>query len=384
MTAKPMKDIFVTVAEHSADTHAGNMVRALLSRRSDIRVTALGGSQLKAAGAELMFDTVSNARMGLGAFLRAREIQSRLRAVRERYTARRPDLHICCDSWTMNVHFAKLAKEFGVPVLYYIAPQAWASREGRVVQLAALADRVACILPFEEAFFRTRGVNAFYVGHPLLDEPRVAAIRTDSSLVALPCGSRKSVVKANLPRQLEVARRLLNRHSRLHFVIPTTDATHDLVASIVNPHADVRDRVRLVRNDFDGAVREAMLALCVSGTATLQLAVLNVPMVVVYHASRFLWHAVGRWMVKTRTYCGVNLIANDGRDDRSRHIVREIIPWFGDVEPAVQECLKLIDQPQALANQRKALLEVVGKIRGGAAIAVADMASEMLGEVVSS
>src|SRR6476469_5581386 len=115
-----------------------------------IEIHALGGEALRSAGAIVHHDTVSNATMGLAAFKRAGEVKRWLKWTREFYAKTPPDLHICCDSWTMNVHFARLAKSLGVPVLYYIAPQAWASREGRTVQLAHVTVRVGCILPFEE------------------------------------------------------------------------------------------------------------------------------------------------------------------------------------------------------------------------------------------
>src|SRR4051812_34431545 len=126
---------------------------------------------MAAAGATLLEETVGNAAMGLRGALRALDASRWIELVAKRYRDARPDLHICVDSSAINLPFARLARErFGVPVLYYIAPQLWASREGRMKQLRASVDRVACIFPFEEAYFRQHGVNATFVGHPLFDE----------------------------------------------------------------------------------------------------------------------------------------------------------------------------------------------------------------------
>ncbi len=374
-TTAQLKRVMITLAEHSADVHASHFVRSLRQLRPDIEISALGGDALKSAGVNVFFDTVRNAAMGWRGLLRAREMKQRLAFVAQLYATNKPDLHVCCDSWTMNVHFARLAKSFGVPVLYYIAPQAWASREGRVKELARVADQLACILPFEEAFFRERGVKATYVGHPLFDQPRHEILPGDPYRVALPCGSRRSIARSNFPRQFKVALDILHQRPATRFVIPTTDVTHDVVAQIVGGDS----RFELIRNDFDRAVSGCGLAITVSGTATLHLAALGVPMIVVYQGSRFLWHAVGRWIIRTRTYAMVNLLAANGRDEPSRHIVQEFIPWYGSVKPVCDAALRLLESPELLKKQRAAIASIVEKVNAsGASIHVAEMACELL------
>src|ERR1700689_4962623 len=159
--------VFITVGEVSGDAVAAGFVRALKQIDPTIIIEGLGGPAMKAAGAVIHHDTVAHAAMGLRAFLRAAEIRRLLSWTREYYQKTPPDLHVCVDSWTMNCNFAKLARELGKPVLYYVAPQAWASRPGRVKRMRKYIDRLACILPFEEEWFTTRGVPAKFVGHPL-------------------------------------------------------------------------------------------------------------------------------------------------------------------------------------------------------------------------
>lgn len=381
--------VFITVAERSADGHAANLVRAMRSLDPTLEFHALGGDALRSAGAIVHHDTVSRAAMGLAAFKRTAEIKRRLAWTKDFYAREKPDLHICCDSWTMNVHFAHLAKSFGVPVLYYISPQVWASREGRTAELAKVSDAVACILPFEEPFLRSRGVNATFVGHPLFDElssslaPVVAGegdvIR--APVVALPCGSRAGVARANFPRQLEVARRIRTAFPEATFLVPTTPATHGAVAPLI---ADL-PFVTAERDNFDNLIARSDLAITVSGTATLHIAALGVPMIVVYYANKVLWHALGRWLVKVRTYAMVNLLANNGRDDSTKHIVPEHIPWNGPVDAVADEAIALLRDPKKLAAMRAAMRSAVAKINTpGASFNAAKLALNLLAPLVPS
>lgn len=362
------KHLTITVAEASADAHAGRLVRELLKVDPTIQIEALGGSKLRDAGATLLHETVSKSAMGLKAFARAAEVRRWLTDMRERFKRQKPDLHICCDSWTMNKHFAELAKSMDVPVLYYIAPQAWASRESRVNQLARLADRVACILPFEERWFRDRGVKATFVGHPLFDELKIDWTRFDSvsptnlpthsTTIALPCGSRRGVAQANFPRQLEVARLIRREFPQAHFIVPTTDQTHDVVV----PFLDGVDFVHARKNAFDDLLPNCDLAITTSGTATLHIAAHGVPMLIVYAGNPLLWHSFGKYMIRTRTFGLVNLLANQGIDDPSNHICPEFIPWYGSVEPVARQAIELLKNPSMLMEQKSNLRPMIEMI----------------------
>jgi len=166
----PPKRIFVTVAEVSGDRHAAQLIRALRELDPTLRIEGLGGAEMREAGAVVHHETVSNAAMGWRGALRAAEVWKLLRWTRRHFARSPPDLQIGVDSPSMNFHFAKLAKARGVPVLQYVAPQLWAWREGRMKKLRRWVNHVACILPFEEPYFRSHNVNATFVGHPLFDE----------------------------------------------------------------------------------------------------------------------------------------------------------------------------------------------------------------------
>lgn len=372
--------IFISVAEQSGDTHAGNFVNALRVFAPTARVDAIGGRHLREAGAVVHHDTVSRSAMGLRAYLRYFEVKRLLAWTDQFYRENKPDLHVCCDSWTMNYHFARLAKRHGVKVLYYIAPQAWASREGRVAKLAQVADRVACILPFEEKFFRERGANANYVGHPLFDEIDTARapVQADSPgpVIALPCGSRAGVAKKNFPRLLRVADRIRQAFPTAAFRVPTTAQTHAIVSELTRN----RDDVMVMQDAFDTLVPGCDLAITVSGTATLHIAAHRVPMIVVYAGSRLLWQTIGTRLIKIRTFAQVNLLALDGRDaPPSEHVVPEFIPWFGSVDGVAARAIAMLSDAAQLDAQRASLDALIAKVgKPGASMNVAKLAMELM------
>ena len=337
MPDTPPRRIFITVAEVSGDRHAAHLVRSLKQLSPSLVIEGLGGPEMRAAGAVIHHETVKSAAMGFSAALRAPEVLRLLRWTRNHFLLNKPALHICCDSWGMNSYFAKAAHAADIPVLYYIAPQVWASREGRIKRLRNWVDRLACILPFEEDYFRRHGVNATFVGHPLFDELPARKARQPSvdfsqrpPVVGLLPGSRRGEASKNLPAMLRVAQWIRQRFPGVKFLVPTTAGTDAVVRALV-PDGNKTD-VECRENAFDEVVPMCDLCITVSGTATLHVAGHLVPMLVVYKLSPITWHGFGRWMVRTRTFALVNLLC-EGR----RHIVPEFVPWFGDPDPVAEK-----------------------------------------------
>src|SRR5436305_6905127 len=158
--------VFITVGEVSGDRHAAELTRALKELDPAISIEGHGGAAMREAGAIVHHDTVRRATMLVKAVVRAGEVYRLLRWTRDYYSRNKTDLHVCIDSSGMNLHFAKMARGCGVPVLYYVAPQIWASREGRIKQIRRYVNRLACILPFEQDYYRGLGADATFVGHP--------------------------------------------------------------------------------------------------------------------------------------------------------------------------------------------------------------------------
>ncbi len=315
--------------------------------------------------------------MGFSAIKRGPEMYKLLKWTRSHFRNFQPDLQICCDSWGMNNYFTKLAHGMGIKVLYYIAPQAWASREGRVKRLRKWVDRLACILPFEEAYFRSHGVNATFVGHPLFDELPARSAREmggDFSdrppVVGLLPGSRRGEATKNLPPMLEVAQRIRSAFPGVKFLVPTTAGTDAVVRELLVGQTDMEQSL----NCFDDMVPRCDLCITVSGTATLHLAGHLVPMLVVYRVNEIVWQTLGRWLVRTRTFALVNLL-----NEERRHIVPEFIPWFGDADQVANSAIDFLKHPHKRAEQVAALSRLLQSLdKPGASLNVAEIALEMI------
>jgi lipid-A-disaccharide synthase len=396
--------IFITAAEVSGDLHASHLIRALRQIRPDLVIEGHGGTKMLDAGATIHTQTTANAAMGFSAVRRVKEMFALLRWTRKYYKSTPPALQICVDSPALNFHFAKIAHTAGVPVLYYVAPQLWAWREGRMKKVRKWVDRLACVLPFEEKYFRAHEVKATFVGHPLFDEfaspltpspgsPGKGGARAssgkvrlfgDSPVIGLLAGSRRAEALKNFPRMLEVAEAIHARFSKVHFLLPTTQATHPIVSAYAAT-SPIQSHFEIRQDAFDEMVPKCDLVVTVSGTATLHVALHNVPMIVVYHGGPITWNAMGRWLVKTRTYSLVNLLAADpalaasGRITPDMHIVPEFIPWYGSTKPVSDYALELLAHPQGLHAQRASLSKLITRMNHpGASKRVAKMALEMI------
>lgn len=380
----------MTAAEVSGDQHAAALIRSLRAIRPDVIVEGLGGQAMRDAGATIHHDTVTRAAMGWRAIFRAMEFRRLLKWTDQHYAQNRIDLHICIDSSGVNFHFARLARRHGAKVLYYIAPQVWASREGRIKTMQQCIDRIACIWQFEEECFRRHGLQATYVGHPLFDELPPAAQRLvppeqkypeRPPIVGLLPGSRRSDATANLPHLLDVAERIYRAVPDVTFYIPTTPATDPVVrervarageASVPCPPAK---RIRIELDGFDRLVPHCDLCVTKSGTSTLHVAAYGVPMIVVYRVNPILWHGIGRWIVKTRTFSIVNMLA-----DAHEHIVPEHVPWYGSNEPVANQAINYLRRPDDLLAQRQRLLQLIRNIdQPGASENAARVVMEMIG-----
>ncbi len=309
--------VLIVAGEASADLHGARVLRELRGRRPDVRVFGVGGDAMRAEGLEAVVRAEDISVAGLTEVLFAiPRILRILRRLAALAAERRPSAAVLIDLPDFNLRLARRLKALGVPVVYYISPQVWAWRQRRVAQIRALVDRMLVILPFEEDFYRTHGVPAEFVGHPLVEElpppcDRATAraalgLPAGGPVVALLPGSRKQEIARHLPLMLEGLRRVRERFPGTRAVIP--------VASTI-PRALVEARVAAAGVDatlLDGQATEALsaadAAVVCSGTATLQTALLLRPMVVVYRVSWLTYHILKR-LVRVAHIALVNLIA---------------------------------------------------------------------------
>jgi lipid-A-disaccharide synthase len=370
--------ILITAADVSGDQHAAELIRCLRRLDPGIEVEALGGTKMARAGAGLMEDTVSDAAMGWQGALRFLTALRWWNLMRLRHRAGGVDLHICVDSSAINIPLAKLARKAGVPVLYYIPPQLWASRPWRIRKIRAYVDRVACIFPFEEEYYRSRRVNATFVGHPLFDEmptrdPRPIGrgprFPDAPPVIGIVPGSRKSEVWANLPRLVEVMDGIKGEHPGAKFLVPTTAGSQDPIVEILRGRSDVT----IKRDAFDEFVPQCDLVITKSGTSTVQVAAHGVPMIVVYRINPIVWHLAARWLIRTRKIAMVNILA--GNID----LVPEFIPWYGSTWKVTRCALDVLKNPKKLREQREALRKLIATLGGpGASMKAAKIAMEMM------
>lgn len=292
------RNVMIIAGEASGDLHGAKLVRAMQKVRPELTFCGMGGKELLAAGVDILFDAKKIAVVGLAEVIsHLPDILTAQKILRKTIKKEHPELLIIIDFPDFNLMLAKFAKKLGIPVFYYISPQVWAWRPGRVKTIAQRVDRVGVILPFEEEFFRSRGLIADYVGHPLLDSVKITknrrkfckeqTIDPESLCIGLLPGSRKKEIVSLLPILLKSAQRVQKqKQQKMVFLIPlaSTISESEIRENGLDKFGSNLDIRIITENRYD------MMAACdaavvVSGTVTLELALLDTPMVVIYKVS---------------------------------------------------------------------------------------------------
>ena len=369
-----VREILFVAGEVSGDLHAAGVARALKERGAPYQLTAVGGDQLRDAGAELIAHIEGLAVMGfIEPLKRLPKYRALLNELTRRIQSGNVALVVLIDHAAFNMRVASAAAHAKIPVLYFITPQVWASRPGRMAQLAQTVTKAAVILPFEEKPLRANGVDATFVGHPLLD--RAAALPTKEAararlglgagdrVLALFPGSRAQEIKRHLDPFVATARELQRRIPGLKVIVSAA------------PHIEIdpaRCPFETVHSESFTLLRAADAALCKSGTTTLEAAVAGCPLAVAYRARSF-DYAVGKWLVKIPHIGLVNIVA--GKLVAPEFIQDALEPKA--VADAVEPLLHL-DSPE-----RKAMVAELDAVRAslgtpGAAERVADIAMDLI------
>ena len=374
--------VMIVAGEASGDLHGGNLVREMHALFPELSFCGVGGKKMEAAGVRLSADVADMAVVGLtevigklGAVLKV------MRTLKAELKSDPPALLILIDYPDFNLPLAKTARKLGIKVLYYISPQVWAWRKSRIGIIRRTVDKMVVILPFEEEFYREAGVDAVFVGHPLLDVvkihyPRAEALGRiglddEAVTIALLPGSRKSEVARLLPEMLEACRILTDMISPVQFVLPLAPTlpfsfVQDIIQRFPVP-------VKVVEEDLYDAIALADAAIVASGTATLETALLGVPMVVVYKISA-LSYAIGKRFIKVAYISLVNLIAG-------RAVVPELIQQDANPARIAAEVKELIVNAKMRQGMRESFKALRGKLgKPGASLRTAKIAGEMLAE----
>lgn len=358
--------LFISVAEQSADEHAAGLIRAFRTRHPNAEFVGLAGPRMREAGCRALDDLTTRASMLLGV---ASRVPTALRTIRrvDHFLGHEPiDAAVLIDSGTLHLPLARRCRAHGVPVFYFIAPQTWASRPWRNRALRERVDRLAVILPFEEEFFRRNGIAAEYVGHPLFDrlaaEPpdpeRVRALRGDASpVVAIFPGSRRQVVRENLPAQLDIAEAVAGRFKRARFLLAVAN---DAVGREVRATIAARTRtppIALHETRRGEVLAAADLALAASGTVTLEAAYYHTPMIVMYNAAgaRWFYKFVRGWLIQASYLSLPNILAG-------RAIVPEFMPYYRNPTEIATLAIEMLSSPGLLERMRQDLAAVMQPI----------------------
>ncbi len=378
------RSILFTSFEPSGDDHASAVIKILRAQYPDLRIFAWGGPKMKAAGAEIVESTGQNAVIGIPGLSKILEHRAINQRVNLWLLQNKISVHVPVDSPAANFPICTLAKRHGCKVVHLIAPQLWAwGGKLRIRKLRRLTDLVLCVLPFEEEWFRARGVATRFVGHPILDEPldfdqldeNKASLPHGDDKVALMPGSRPSEIKKNFPVLLDAYHRLAEERPNIVGIIAATnEQTSQRMREIAQTLGGWPDSLEIVHSQTDTVIHWCNVAMVVSGTVTLQIARQHKPMVIVYKADPVMWALVGSWIFTTKFFTLPNLIAD-------RAIVPELVPHFSDGETMFKLTRELLDSAEAYQTQADELSGVVQAFKGRHAAKAAAQAIAQLAEL---
>jgi lipid-A-disaccharide synthase len=345
--------ICIISGEDSGDFHGANLALAIREILPGVQIDGVGGSRMAAAGVSLIFPSSSLSVVGITEVIgRIPAIVKGWRRIKTYLKQQYPDLVVLVDFPDFNLHLiAPQVKKLGIPLVYYISPQLWAWRQGRIKKIRALVDRMLVILPFEQEFYKQSGVPVYYTGHPLVDEFAGFEVlpRSQRPYIALLPGSRPTEVKRLLPIMLEAAVLIRKNRPEQEFIMPLVPSLDEEFLKEVIP-AGLRNLVVLVRKPLSISLRDVFFAIVASGTATLETALAGVPMVVVYRVGK-LSYLIGKKLISVPHISLVNLIAGS-------EVVPELIQDDVDAQNICLRAEEIIDHQDKFDQVVEGLREV--------------------------
>jgi lipid-A-disaccharide synthase len=364
------KDIFIIAGENSGDLHGSNLVRELLKMDPNLRISGIGGNQLQHAGVNLIANIVDRlAIIGLTGVLRNAERIFRLyMKVLRFFDTVKPAVVILIDYPGFNFKIMRAAKKRGIKVVYYIMPQVWAWHQSRINTLRDLTDRMLVVFPFEKKLCETSGMKQVrYVGHPLLDVMNLTMTKDEvfekfgfdpgKKLIGLLPGSRKPEIDRLLPCMVGAAERIKKVMPDVQFALPRAST---IKPELIRYYLNTTDVEIKVVDAFRYNVRSTMdFALVKSGTSTLETAILNCPMVIIYKVSFLAW-LIGKSVVKLPFIGLVNIIAGE-------MIVPELLQNEATPMNIADKAIELLMDEKQLESIRFALKQIKEKLGGGGA-----------------
>jgi lipid-A-disaccharide synthase len=394
-----MTNIMIVAGESSGELYGALLAKALKSRWPDLRIIGVGGRKMNEAGVELV-SSISDAFGLTEAIASLSKLRIAFNSTIEALKKSKPRVLILIDYPDFNLRVAKLARSLGIKILYYVSPQVWAWRKGRVKKIAGLVDRMAVILPFEEEIYKKAGLACEFVGHPVLEEietvlatgmtgevlqrspsrtffKTVLGFDPDRPLLSLLPGSRPSELKRHLPLMTSVIRKFkgdpeMPSATEYQFCMPlagNTDEAH------FDSHLTMlkQEGVQIKKGESVRVLAASDMAVVASGTATLQTALLEVPMVVVYKLAPLSYH-LGKRIIKVKYISLVNILSG-------REVVTELIQNRANPDGILRELKRIVSETGYREHMLAELRNIKGLFTGEkTSERVAEMVMEMAGE----
>jgi lipid-A-disaccharide synthase len=363
--------ILIVAGERSGEVYGAALAKALRERIEGIDIFGCGGDAMREAGVETVIDAHAISMAGIVEVVAGLpRVYRAFHALLDEVDRRKPALAILIDFPDFNLRLAKKLKHRGIPVIYFVSPQVWAWRKGRLSEIKATVTKMLCIFDFEEAMYREAGIPVEYVGHPLVDLARAQMGREEffakSNLdpavttVALLPGSREKEVEHNLPPLIETASNLAGRR-KIQFVIPVAATLRaEWMEALIQRHGSGAAAIRTVAGVTHDVLEHADVAVVASGTATVEAALHARPMVVVYRVSPLTW-IFGKLLVRVPHYSMVNLLAG-------KALVKELMQSDFTAQKVAAEVEYLLDHPEARATMAEGLRAVRARLGSGGAI----------------
>ncbi len=357
------KKIFIVAGEASGDLHGADLTRALLTLDPEVTILGMGGGQMRRAGVKILVDAGELAAVGITeALSRFVALTRTFQQLRRALASEHPGLLILIDFPDFNFWLARASRRIGIPVLYYIGPQVWAWRKGRIRTLKRLVEKMLIIFPFEEALYREAGVPVTFVGHPMLDRLRDVPTRDEARrqmgcdasdlIVGLLPGSREGEVRHHLPVLIEAVAQIAQAKPEAQFLLAVAESLPPRLTESLLQGSDTR--IRTLRGQTYQVMRAADLLITASGTATLEAGLLGTPMIIIYRVSRLSWWA-GRLLVDVPSIGMVNLVAG-------KRVVPELLQRDLTPERVAKTAVELLHSPTALGAIREDLQGIRGRL----------------------
>jgi len=369
--------LFLSAAEHSADAHCAKLITSLKQTGYNIEFIGVGGEKMAAAGCQILETTAGKAAMIYNAFAHIARFYKLIKRIETYLKLNKVDLVILCDSPAFNFHVAKAAKKYRAKTLFYVAPQLWAWGDWRLEKLKSRCDKLCCILPFEQKWFGEKGLDAAFVGNPLLDDiggdlsankKEYLDFDPQNAKIALLPGSRPAEIAALWRPMQQIAVRLKRKYRRISFTAVAVDeeTKQKLRASQI-----LNFKCTYVVGQVAKITRESDFAIVASGSTTLEVAAAGCPMVIMYQSSRLLWHLIGRWLLKTEYLSLVNILAQ-------KELVPEFMPYFTSIDPIEREIARLLDDTDSLIQTSASLTTLTEPLCSETSENVAKIATSLL------